>query len=475
MNILKILSHTTWGSDRKCLMDLYKSLIRTRLDYGAVIYQSATPSTLKTLDPVHHLGIRLATGAFRTSPVESLYVEANEWSLHFQRSSSSFLYFIKVNADNNHPTYHAINNLSSSRIFHRRPALRAPFFLWVRSLAEQMGVPLLDHHLMEPAKQLPPWQWQLIHCDMSFVDVSKHAPSAHIRTHFLELQHKYSFPEFYTDASKSHSGVSYAAVGPSFSDMGAMSSLTSIFTAEAYAVLTAAQHLKKSKFPKAVIYTDSLSVVTALKTLKTLKNPVIVQLYKLLCTIYACKQHLVLCWVPGHRDIQGNQLADQLATSVHITSENTTMAVRALDMKPYIRKCLKMHWQHLWDTETNNKLHLIKPNLGKCIPSTKLRRKDVLLCRLRIGHTYGTHNYLLSGGQSPICSRCGEVLTVIHVLIECQELERERKRHFIKRYHENIPLHPSMFLGIDPIFNFDSVLDFLEDARTLQIIQARES
>lgn len=66
MKIIKILSHTTWGSDRKCLMNLYKSLVRSRLDYGAPIYQSATHSALRTLDSVHHLGIRLATGAFRT-------------------------------------------------------------------------------------------------------------------------------------------------------------------------------------------------------------------------------------------------------------------------------------------------------------------------------------------------------------------------------------------------------------------------
>lgn len=33
------------------------------------------------LDPVHHLGLRLATGAYGTSPVLSLYAEANEMSL----------------------------------------------------------------------------------------------------------------------------------------------------------------------------------------------------------------------------------------------------------------------------------------------------------------------------------------------------------------------------------------------------------
>ena len=37
------------------------------------------------LDTVHHQGLRLALGAFRTSPVESLYVEAEEPSLYLRR------------------------------------------------------------------------------------------------------------------------------------------------------------------------------------------------------------------------------------------------------------------------------------------------------------------------------------------------------------------------------------------------------
>lgn len=56
-NVLKVLAHMSWGSDRKCLLRLYNSLVRSRLDYGAVVYGSARPSSLKMLDPVHHLGL----------------------------------------------------------------------------------------------------------------------------------------------------------------------------------------------------------------------------------------------------------------------------------------------------------------------------------------------------------------------------------------------------------------------------------
>lgn len=97
-----------------------------------------------------------------------------------------------------------------------------------------MGVSLDEPNVMASAVQLPPWQWRSIECDVPFLDVTKHAPLAHIQMYFLELHHKYSSPEFFIDASKSHAGVSYAAVGRSFSNTGILHPSTSIFTAEAY-------------------------------------------------------------------------------------------------------------------------------------------------------------------------------------------------------------------------------------------------
>ena len=59
----------------------YTSQAFSRLDYGCIIYGSARKSYLLMLDPIHNQGLRLALGAFRTSTVASLYVEADELSL----------------------------------------------------------------------------------------------------------------------------------------------------------------------------------------------------------------------------------------------------------------------------------------------------------------------------------------------------------------------------------------------------------
>lgn len=107
--------------------------------------------------------------------------------------------------------------------------------------------------------------------------------------HIMELQYKYSCPAFFTDASKTYAGVSHAAVGPSFSDAGTLNPETSIFTAEAYAILTAVKHIKALSITRAIIYTDSLSIVKALKTLKKHRNPVIMSLYSAFSAAYASK------------------------------------------------------------------------------------------------------------------------------------------------------------------------------------------
>ena len=42
LNILRVLSHTEWGPDRTLLLKLYRSLVRSKLDYDCVVYGSAS-------------------------------------------------------------------------------------------------------------------------------------------------------------------------------------------------------------------------------------------------------------------------------------------------------------------------------------------------------------------------------------------------------------------------------------------------
>ena len=54
LNLLKKLNGTSWGADKKCLLRLYYSHIRSLLDYGSIVYSSASQTTLKKLDTVQN-------------------------------------------------------------------------------------------------------------------------------------------------------------------------------------------------------------------------------------------------------------------------------------------------------------------------------------------------------------------------------------------------------------------------------------
>nr|GBN83412.1 hypothetical protein AVEN_97039-1 [Araneus ventricosus] len=72
MNILKVLSRTSWGADRTSLLRIYQAVILSSIDYGGMVYGSARPTVLRRLDTIHHSALRICSGAFRTCPVESL-------------------------------------------------------------------------------------------------------------------------------------------------------------------------------------------------------------------------------------------------------------------------------------------------------------------------------------------------------------------------------------------------------------------
>lgn len=93
LNLLKKVNGTSWGADKKCILRIYYSHIRSILDYGSIVYASASESNLKKLDPLQNQALRIATGAFRTSPIASILVESNNKPLALRRNTSLLIYF----------------------------------------------------------------------------------------------------------------------------------------------------------------------------------------------------------------------------------------------------------------------------------------------------------------------------------------------------------------------------------------------
>ena len=59
MNLLKVVAKMDWGADRSVLVRLYRSFVRSRLDYGCAVFSSARKSYLKKLEPIQNQGLRI--------------------------------------------------------------------------------------------------------------------------------------------------------------------------------------------------------------------------------------------------------------------------------------------------------------------------------------------------------------------------------------------------------------------------------
>merc|ERR1739842_42725 len=66
INILKVLTGTTWGADREYLLKIYKAYIRSKLTYGAPAITSAAKSKIEKLNKVQNAALRVALGARRS-------------------------------------------------------------------------------------------------------------------------------------------------------------------------------------------------------------------------------------------------------------------------------------------------------------------------------------------------------------------------------------------------------------------------
>ena len=153
----KVVSRFDWGADSIVLLHLYIALVRSKLDYGSIVYGSAHKSYIGMLDTVHHQGIRLSLGAFRTSPVESLYVEANEESLYRRRERLSLQYAIKLSSTPNNPTFDTVFRPKYSEIFAIRPNAIPTFGLRIKDLIDEANINI-ETIRQATIPESPPWQ-----------------------------------------------------------------------------------------------------------------------------------------------------------------------------------------------------------------------------------------------------------------------------------------------------------------------------
>ncbi len=138
-----------------------------------------------------------------------------------------------------------------------------------------------------------------------------------------------------------------------------------------------------------------------------------------------------ILWTPGHANIKGNDIADQLAKeaaqeaaslpteSVLVTQQDIILAAREL---------IRHRWQKRWDTSnTGRTLYDHKPLISEKTfldePSPSTYK---IIMQLRTGYScLNNHLHTINPLHSRLCN-CGEPETVNHLLCECTLYEEDR-------------------------------------------------
>ena len=215
------------------------------------------------LDPVLNQGFRICLGAFQTSPVESLYVDAHEPCLGARRAKLSLHYASKIRSLPKHPTHDAVFDNKYMKLFDARPNAIRTFGLRIKHILTASNLDLSDILETPSYFVLPPWCLKPPKIVLELVHLKKDCTDAHVYQRlFMKKRDMYrDHIPIYADGLRD-GNVACATVFPSDTVISMkLPNSASVFTAEVRAVIKELEQIKDTMASKNIVFTDSLFII----------------------------------------------------------------------------------------------------------------------------------------------------------------------------------------------------------------------
>ncbi|XP_043219624.1 uncharacterized protein LOC122380493 isoform X1 [Amphibalanus amphitrite] len=475
MAVLKCVAAKSYGADRIILTRMYKAMIRPILEYASYIIDGPHTRRVESLETLQNACLRVATGALRTSPVRALQVDADIPPLSLRRKELLLRYFLKVLSDEHHPC-HSITDLTASEELYR--GLSDQYLRRISGftvcLRLQRMIADFDYEpptgLVKPSAPLAPWILPCVTTSLLTNQDKASRSTIDVQAEFQTLISEYpGYRILYTDGSKRHESVACAfTINNAFFSFKLPEGL-SIYTGELVAILEALKFVCTHRIPRSLICTDSQSAVKALGMAHgTTRHPLLTSILELNHRIAEDGMRCILIWVPGHSGIAGNVRADYWAGKAHDKPEVTPVAVGYREYVPEVRRRVRDQFATLWQEFRPTHLKTIKPTIGRWTSGARdSRQEEVVLCRLRLGHTLLTHSHVMDRAPPPLCTLCRCIIDVKHLLIDCPQYRTTRQRLRRTCGDAGLPFTMATLLGDTEPNVLDAVFLFLRDCELL--------
>ncbi|XP_026467867.1 uncharacterized protein LOC113371457 [Ctenocephalides felis] len=364
-NIIRRLVGTDWGAHPSSCLAIYKSIIRSHIDYGYIIYGGISTNIQGMLDKAQLSALRLCLGTIRSTPRIAVLAEAGETPLNIRKQILTNRFLIKKFNSDSARIPKQLEDLAvlhfRANYWRNRPT--PPLITGFYNLK-----PLED--LIITNDKLPyhshSWKYSFPKKYIGLNDfnyTTGYSNKNIINWEFdnwLDTEWK-DFTVIYTDGSKLENKVGCAVYVPNrvkhlqFNLPG----FASVFSAELTGINAALDFVIQEKTSKTIILTDSKSALLALNHPKQNCNFLIFDTIHKIESILANKYEFKLIWIKGHSNIRGNEYVDGLAKEACLSVFPSRKAP-ATDLKSWVRKQGLRLWQNEYDMEDR------KGTLFKC-------------------------------------------------------------------------------------------------------------
>jgi len=300
------------------------------------------------------------------------------------------------------------------------------------------------------------------------------AAETHTLFHEYKAQHN-TFTFIYTDGSRSEgcTGGGYTLNDNINNNSFRLPDINSVFTAELSAILLAIIYVRQEKIKQVIICTDSFSSISSLSSIQNYRNPIIYKIRQLINYLHRKNTKIKFLWIPGHAGIKGNEDADRLAKSSLSHPPKNNLPSPLADIFNYVHQQFTNLRQREWDADPHYHLHPIKPIITHYSSNHQdCREKEIILARLRIGHTRLTHSFIFDHTLPTTCQHCPDFprYSIKHFLIECPKHNNKRQPiiNFTQRNHISFDL-PTL-LGDEHPELLQLLFDFLLKTRLVNNI-----